>query len=690
MKEYQTSNIRNVAILGHQGSGKTTMAEAILYVSGAVDKQGEVDKKTSISDFLIEEQNKLSSLSMSLIPTEFHDHKFNFLDVPGSDEFVGDLYQALSVVKGAVITIDATKGVEVGTIRVWKEIRKRHIPAVLFINKMDKENIKFDALIEEIREKLGKKAVPFCWPIGKEENFEGFVNIVEMKARIYDGMTSHDAEIWEEKKPKVDELRNMMLESVAETSEALLDKYFNGETLTEEEIKMGLRSGIMNGELTPVLVGSASKAIGIRTMIDMLFDYLPAPNELQPLEGKDDKNASIQIQTVENEPFQGYVFKTTVDPFIGTMSYIKVNRGSLKPNQEVMLLPSKEVRKLSNVFSVRGKQQINNDIYHAGDICVAAKIDGLETGNSLSDSKHITLVEPVAIPNPIMYIAVHPKNKNDEDKISNALHRLNLEDPTFQIQRNKETQQLLIGGQGMTHLNYILERMKLMFKVDVDIDEQKIVYRETIKKYVEAEGKHKKQSGGAGQFARIKLIFSPNKSDDYEFINSIRGGSVPTEYIPGVEKGLTLAKESGVVAGFPCINFKVNLIDGASHDVDSSVMAFEIASRAAFREGMAKANPALLEPIMKVDVFTPEDHVGDVIGDLNRRRGMIKDQEPGVTGVRIKADVPLSEMFGYIGHLRTMTSGRGQFSMEFSHYNPCPQNIADEVIAEAKARKEAN
>ncbi|HBD74379.1 MAG TPA: elongation factor G, partial [Acholeplasmataceae bacterium] len=639
----------------------------------------------SISDFLIEEQNKLSSLSMSLIPTEFHDHKFNFLDVPGSDEFVGDLYQALSVVKGAVITIDATKGVEVGTIRVWKEIRKRHIPAVLFINKMDKENIKFDALIEEIREKLGKKAVPFCWPIGKEENFEGFVNIVEMKARIYDGMTSHDAEIWEEKKPKVDELRNMMLESVAETSEALLDKYFNGETLTEEEIKMGLRSGIMNGELTPVLVGSASKAIGIRTMIDMLFDYLPAPNELQPLEGKDDKNASIQIQTVENEPFQGYVFKTTVDPFIGTMSYIKVNRGSLKPNQEVMLLPSKEVRKLSNVFSVRGKQQINNDIYHAGDICVAAKIDGLETGNSLSDSKHITLVEPVAIPNPIMYIAVHPKNKNDEDKISNALHRLNLEDPTFQIQRNKETQQLLIGGQGMTHLNYILERMKLMFKVDVDIDEQKIVYRETIKKYVEAEGKHKKQSGGAGQFGHVFIKFEPS-NELFEFHEDVFGGAVPKNYFPAVEKGLIETFEHGPLAGFPVINVKATLYDGSYHSVDSNELSFKLAAALAFKNACEKAQPTILEPIVKLDVTVDEKFVGDVMGDMNKRRGRVHGMNPTDDGSFqvINCEVPESEIVSYAIDLKAMTQGSGQFTREFLRYDEVPQHLIPKIIESYK------
>ncbi|MGB0202563.1 MAG: elongation factor G [Acholeplasmataceae bacterium] len=681
MKEYQTSNIRNVAILGHQGSGKTTMAEAILFVSGAVDKQGEVDKKTSISDFLVEEQNKLSSLSMSLIPTEFHDHKFNFLDVPGSDEFVGDLYQALSVVKGAVITIDATKGVEVGTIRVWKEIRKRHIPAVLFINKMDKENIKFDALIEEIREKLGKKAVPFCWPIGKEENFEGFVNVVEMKARIYDGITSHDAEIWEEKKPKVDELRNMMLESVAETSEELLDKFFNGETLTEEEIKTGLRSGIMNGELTPVLVGSASKAIGIRTMIDMLFDYLPAPNELHPLEGKDDKNAPVQIQTVENEPFQGYVFKTTVDPFIGTMSYIKINRGSLKPNQEVMLLPSKEVKKLSNVFSVRGKQQINNDIYHAGDICVVAKIEGLETGNSLSDPKHITLIEPVVIPNPIMYIAVHPKNRNDEDKISNALHRLNLEDPTFQIQRNKETQQLLIGGQGMTHLNYILERMKLMFKVDVDIDEQKIVYRETIKKYVEAEGKHKKQSGGAGQFGHVYIKFEPS-NELFEFHEDVFGGAVPKNYFPAVEKGLIETFEHGPLAGFPVINVKATLYDGSYHSVDSNELSFKLAAALAFKNACEKAQPTILEPIVKLDVTVDEKFVGDVMGDMNKRRGRVHGMNPTDDGSFqvINCEVPESEIVSYAIDLKAMTQGSGQFTREFLRYDEVPQHLIPKII----------
>jgi elongation factor G len=680
MKEYQTSNIRNVAILGHQGSGKTTMAEAILYVSGAVEKQGEVDKKTSISDFLIEEHNKRSSLSMSLIPTDFHDHKFNFLDVPGSDEFVGDLNQALRVVKGAVIVIDATKGVEVGTIRVWKEIRKRHIPAVLFINKMDKENIKFDDLIEDIREKLGKKAVPFCWPIGKQENFEGFVNIVEMKARIYDGITSHDAEIWEEKKSKVEELRTMMLESVAETSEVLLEKFFNGETLTEEEVKTGLRQGIINGELTPVLVGSASKAIGIRTMIDMLYDYLPAPDELHPLEGFQD-NKKISILTTDDAPFQGYVFKTTVDPFIGIMSYIKINRGSLKSNQEVMIHPLGEVKKLNNVFSLRGKHQLSSEVFHAGDICVVSKIEGLETGHSLSDPKNYTYIEPVVTPNPVIYIAVHPKNKNDEDKISNALNRLNLEDPTFQIMRNKETQQLLIGGQGMTHLQYIIERMKNMFKVDIEIQEQKIVYRETIKKYVEAEGKHKKQSGGAGQFGHVYIKFEPS-SEIFEFQEDVFGGSVPKNYFPAVEKGLMESFEHGPLAGFPVINVKATLYDGSYHSVDSNELSFKLAAALAFKNACEKAQPTILEPIVKLHVFIDEKFVGDVMGDMNKRRGRVHGMNPTDDGSFqvITCEVPESEIISYAIDLKAMTQGSGQFTRDFLRYDEVPIQLIPKII----------
>ena len=369
MKEYTTKEIRNIAILGHQGSGKTSISEALLYVGKAIDKKGEVERKNTVSDYLVEEQTKQTSLSLSVIPVEWNDYKLNFIDVPGSDEFVGDLSQALEVVKGAVILIDASKGVEVGTERVWAEIRKRHIPAILYVNKMDKENVKFEEVLEDIREKLGKKAVPFCWPIGHHDNFEGFVNVIEMKARIYDGTDSHDEEIWDEKKPKVDELHNMILESVAETSEELLDLYLSGEEIPQDQIRSALHQAIIEGELTPVIVGSATKTIGVRTMLNMLVDFLPAPNELQGLIGKDAKTGEkVTRETKDEEPFSAYVFKTTVDPFMGAINIMKINSGTLKIGQEVVISNTGENKKITNLFALRGKNQIQVDEFHAGDM----------------------------------------------------------------------------------------------------------------------------------------------------------------------------------------------------------------------------------------------------------------------------------------------------------------------------------
>jgi elongation factor G len=570
MKEYTTKEIRNIAILGHQGTGKTTMSEALLYVSGGIDKKGEVERKNTVSDYLVEEQNKLTSLSLSLVPAEWKNYKLNFLDVPGSDEFVGDLNQALEVVKGAIIMIDASKGVEVGTERVWNEVRKRHIPAILFVNKMDKENVKFEEVLEEIREKLGKKAVPFAWPIGHEENFEGFVNVVDMKARIYDGESCKDAEIWEEKRAKVDELHNLIIESVAETSEELLDLYLSGEEIPDAKVKETLHHNIIDGELTPVIVGSATKRIGIETLCQMLIDYLPAPDELTPLEAIDQKTKEkVTRLTHDDEPFSAYIFKTVVDPFLGTVNLIKVNSGILTLGQEVLIPNTGDTKKISNLSAIRGKQQIDLQTFHAGDMCAVAKMEGLETGFTLTDPKYPIMYEPVKQPTPVIYIAVHPKNKNDEDKISMALHRINIEDPTFEIKRNKETAQLLLGGQGMTHLQYVLERMKNMFKVDVDIEDQKIVYRETIKKSVQAEGKHKKQSGGAGQFGHVWIRFEPSK-EIFEFAEEVFGGAVPRNFFPAVEKGLIETFEHGPLAGFPVINVKATLYDGSYHPVDSN------------------------------------------------------------------------------------------------------------------------
>ena len=680
MKEYNTKEIRNIAILGHQGSGKTSISESILYVSKAIEKKGEVEKKNTVSDYLVEEQNKLTSLSLSLLPVEWNDHKFNFIDVPGSDEFVGDLNQALEVVKGAVILIDAVKGVEVGTERVWSEIRKRHIPAILYVNKMDKENVKFEQVLEDIREKLGKKAVPFCWPIGHEENFEGFVNVIEMKARIFDGQDSHDAEIWEEKKPKVEELHNMILESVAETSEELLDLYLSGEEIPEAKVKEALRTGIINGELTPVIVGSATKTIGVRTLLNMLFDYLPAPNELSPLTAKDAKTGQeVTRHTSDDEPFSAYVFKTTVDPFLGAINILKVNSGTLKTGQEVVIANKGENKKLTNVFGVRGKSQISCDIFHAGDMAAVAKIDGIETGDTLTDPKSQIIYESVKNPTSVIYIAVHPKNKNDEDKISMALNRLNLEDPTFEVKRNKETAQLLLGGQGMTHLGYVLERMKTMFKVDVDIEDQKIVYRETIKKTVQAEGKHKKQSGGAGQFGHVWIKFEPSDKD-FEFAEDVFGGAVPRNYFPAVEKGLLETLENGPLAGFPVINIKATLYDGSYHPVDSNEISFKLAAALAFKEATKTAQPTILEPIVKVQVTVKDQFVGDVMGDMNKRRGRVLGMEQSEGFQVVIAEVPESEIVKYSIDLKAMTQGSGSFTREFLRYEEVPHQLIDKIV----------
>ncbi len=680
MKEYNTKEIRNIAILGHQGSGKTSISEALLYVGKAIDKKGEIERKNTVSDYLVEEQNKLSSLSLSVLPVEWKDYKLNFIDVPGSDEFVGDLNQALEVVKGAIIMVDSLKGVEVGTERVWLEIRKRHIPAVIFVNKMDKENVKFEKVLEDIREKLGKKAVPFCWPIGKSENFEGFVNVIEMKARIYDGVESHDAPIWDEKKPKVDELHNMILESVAETSEELLDLYLSGEELPEDKVKEALRQGIIEGELTPVLVGSATKTIGVRTMLNMLVDYLPAPDELRALSGKDAKTGEeLTRQTHDDEPFSAYIFKTTVDPFLGQISFLKINSGTLKLGQDVIISNKGDQKKMTNLFAPRGKQQIECTSFHAGDIAALAKVEGLETGDTLADPKSPIVYPSVPLPTPVIYIAVHPKNKNDEDKISSALHRLNLEDPSFEIRRNKETAQLLLGGMGMNHLGYIIERMKNMFKVDIEIDEQKIVYRETIKKSVQAEGKHKKQSGGAGQFGHVWIKFEPSQ-ELFEFAEDVFGGAVPRNYFPAVEKGLVETLESGPLAGFPVINIKATLYDGSYHPVDSNEISFKLAAALAFKEACKTAQPTILEPIVKVEVIVKDQFVGDVMGDMNKRRGRVlgMDQTDGFQ--KVIAEVPEAEIVKYAIDLKAMTQGSGSFTREFLRYEEVPHHLIDKIV----------
>ncbi|WP_026400307.1 elongation factor G [Acholeplasma equifetale] len=683
MKEYKTQALRNIALLGHQGSGKTSLTESLLYVSGVLSKKGEVEKKSTKSDFLVEEHVRGSSMQTSLIPIEYGDCKLNFLDVPGNDELVGELYHALEVVKGAVILIDATKGVEVGTELVWQEIRKRHIPAVLFINKMDKENIDYEKLLEQIREKLGKRAVPFTYPIGRKEDFEGFVNVVEMKARIYNGVECVDAEIWEEKMPKVAQLNEMIMESVAETSEELLDKYLAGEKISMEEVKKALHDNVIHGELTPVLVGSVIKNIGVETMLKMLIDFSPSPDELKEIEAQKEDGTSISVKTIDEAPFSGFVFKTMVDPFVGTISFIKINSGTLKLGDEVYHPNVKETLKINALMTLIGKDQIPITMAHAGDIVVTTKLDSLKTGDTLCDPKFKIQFNKVILPTPVIYKAIQPLDKNDEDKISMAMTKLNTEDPSFDLRRNKETGQLLIGGYGLSHINYIIDRMKNLFKVQVEFQEQKIVYRETIKKKGDGHGKHKKQSGGAGQYGEVYIRFEPTE-EPFVFAQEVVGGAVPKGYFPAVEKGLIRTFEKGPLAGFPVINVKATLYDGSYHDVDSNEISFVLAADLAFKDALDKIQPTILEPILSLKIKVKDAFVGDVMGDMNKRRGRIlgMEQIDGLTV--ISAEAPEAEIVNYAIDLKAMTQGSGRFEREFARYEEVPQHIIPKIIEQYK------
>ena len=684
MKDYQSKEIRNIVVVGHQGSGKTTLTESMLYVAKNISKKGEVEKKSTVSDFLPEEQQRLSSLSTSLIPVEFNGYKLNFLDTPGNDEFVGELNQALSVVKGAVIIIDATSGVQVGTERVWKEIRKRKIPSVIFINKMDKENVNFDNLLKDIEEKLGKEAVPFAIPIGKEDKFEGYVDVVDMKGYVFDANGRKEVGVYADNKARAEELNTIILEAVASTSEELLELYFSGEEISQEQIANGLKNAMINGELAPIMIGSATKDVGIQTLLEMMINYLPSPDTLKPFKGVDPRNnQEVVRKTNDSDPFSAYVFKSSVDPFLGVINYLKVNSGTLAAGQDIAVTNRGETKKVGALFGLRGKTQIPVELVHAGDIVAVNKLD-LYTGDTLSDTRNQVLYEPVPIVTPVIYVAIVPKNRQDEDKISGALQRLNLEDPTFEIRRNKETAQLLVGGQGMTHLGYILDKMKSMFKVDVEIEDQKIVYRETITRKVEAEGKHKKQSGGAGQFGHVYIRFEPSE-EIFEFHEEIFGGSVPKNYHPAVEKGLQETFERGPLAGFPVVHVKATLYDGSYHSVDSNEISFKLAAALAFKEAVAKgAGATILEPIMSVSITVKDQFVGDVMGDVNKRRGRVLGMDQGHGEQIIHAEIPEAEIVSYAIDLKAMTQGSGTFTREFLHYEQVPAHLIDKIIKEYK------
>lgn len=683
MNNYKVDQIRNVALLGHGGSGKTTLTEAMLYTTKAIKRMGKVEDGNTVSDFDKEEISRQFSIGTSVIPVEWNNSKYNILDAPGYFDFSGEVISALRVAGGAIIMVDATSGVEVGTEKAWKYTEERKMPKIIFINKMDKENVNYDKLIKELRDNFGKKIAPFAIPIGEGENFKGFVNVVDMIGREYNGKECVDVEVPSGMEDKIAPVREMLIESVAESDEELLEKYFEGEEFTTEEIHEGLRKGVLAGEVVPVLVGSVANNIGIHTLFKMTSDYMPTPKDMHngEYEGVNPENDEPIIRKVnEQEPFSALVFKTIVDPFVGKISLFKVYSGKLTKDMEILNANKDEKEKVGSLFMLRGKNQLECDRVVAGDIGAIAKLQYTETGDTICEKSSPIKYHGIQFPQPCLFMAVEPKSKGDEEKIGVSLHRLTEEDPTFVVERNTETKQLLIGGQGNMQLTVITNKMKNGFGVEVDLMDPKIAFRETIKGTSTVQGKHKKQSGGAGQYGDVHIRFEPS-TEEFEFTEKIFGGSVPKQYIPAVEKGLRESLEKGALAGFPVVNVKATLLDGSYHSVDSSEMAFKIAASLAFKKGIEKAKPILLEPIVHVEVLIPEDYMGDIMGDMNKRRGRILGMEPTRDGYqKVIAEAPQVEMFKYAPDLRSMTQARGSFTMQFERYDEVPTQLAQKII----------
>ncbi len=681
--EYTRKNIKTIGIFGHLGCGKTSLSESLLFQGKSITEKGLVEKKNTVSDYLVEEQNKQTSFSSTILPVYYHDFKLNFIDTPGSDEFEAEINNVINVIDGAILTIDATKGCEVGSIRLWRKLVKKHIPTIIYLNKMDKENIDFENVLSEMREKLGKKVVPFCYPIGRDKDFQGFVNVIELKARLYneDIKKCQDAEIWDEKRPKIEELKTMIDESVAETSEELLDKYFSGKKLSDEEIKEGLLKGIGRGDLIPLLVGSALNNIGVNTLLKMIINYLP--NEMNEKKALDLNQKEVIVYPTDEE-FSGIIFKTIVDPFLGVMNYIKVMSGVLSVGDEIFVPSKNETIKINQIFSLLGKMQIPTQKASAGDIVMISKVN-LETNMTLTSTKKIFEFHKIKDLLPTIYLAIEPQNNKDDEKLSSVLQKICLEDRSISVIRNVETKQLLMGGQGLTQLGYFIEKMKNLYKVSIVTKDQRIVYRETIKEKTKAQGKFKKQSGGAGQYGDVWIEFSPSELD-FEFEEKVVGGSVPKNYFPAVEKGLRDSFIKGPLAGYPVINVKAILYDGSYHAVDSSELAFKMAASLAFKEACKKAKPTILEPIIYVEVLVDDKYIGDVIGDLNKRRGRILGMDTLMADniQLLTALVPESEIIKYTIDLKALTQGSGHFRRRFEKYEEVPEYLIDKIINESK------
>lgn len=693
MANFELDKIRNVAVIAHGGAGKTSLVEAMLFASGAIDRLGRVDDGSTTTDYEPEEIARKITISSSISFCSWNGFRINLVDTPGFINFLEDTRGCLRGVDGAVVIVSALSGVKAETQKIWKYASEFEIPRMIFVNKMDKENANFSRALGEVEKSFGKDALPLQLPIGSGESFRGIVDLMKMKALNLDKGKSEESEIPPDMIPEAEEYRKKLIEKIAESDDALLEKYLEGGTLTDEEIIKGIKEGALTKRFIPVTCGSALRTTGVAQLLDNVILCLPSPSEMariSPVKGKNPKDGKeIERKPLHTEPLSAYVFKTIADPFAGRLSIFRVFSGSLKADSTILNTSTGAKERIGQVFYLQGKKQIPAQTIGTGEIGVVAKLKETFTGDTLSDESHPIVFTKVKFTDPIISYAIASKSKGDEEKVSTGLHRILEEDPTLRFQRDDETKEMLLSGMGQVHLEVTLERLKRKFGVDVLMKTPKVPYRETIKVPARAQAKYKKQSGGRGQYGDCWLAIEPMpRGGGYEFADKIVGGVIPQQYRPAVEKGVVETMKEGVIAGYPLVDIRVALYDGSYHTVDSSEMAFKIAGSMALRKAVQDAKPILLEPIMKVEVITPDDTLGAVIGDLNSKRGRVQGVEPQAGGnQKINAQVPMSEMLTYANQLTSLTSGRGLYSMEFSQYEELPSHLTQKIIAEREAQK---
>ena len=684
---------RNIGIMAHIDAGKTTTTERILFYTGVNHKIGEVHEGAATMDYMEQEQERGITITSAATTAFWNKHRINIIDTPGHVDFTVEVERSLRVLDGAVAVFSAVDGVQPQSETVWRQADKYNVPRMAFFNKMDRVGADFDMCVNDIKEKLGGNGVPIQLPIGAEDNFEGIIDLVTMKEYLFkDETMGADYEIVDIRAELVDEAqaaREHMIESVVETDDGLMEKYFGGEEISEEEIKKALRAATIEGTVVPVLCGTAFKNKGIQPLLDAVVAYMPSPLDINggKIKGTDPKTEEpIEREMGDDAPFSALAFKIITDPFVGRLSFFRVYSGILEKGSYVLNSTKGKKERMGRLLQMHANKREELDIVYSGDIAAAVGLKDTTTGDTLCAENAPIILEKMEFPDTVIQIAVEPKTKADQEKMGTALAKLAEEDPTFKVTTNQETGQTLIAGMGELHLEIIVDRMKREFKVEANVGKPQVAYRETINGSADVEEKYAKQSGGRGQYGHVKIKVEPNPDKGYEFINQITGGAIPREYIPAVDKGIQEALEAGVVAGYPVQDVKVTLYDGSYHEVDSSEMAFKIAGSMAIKKALRAANAVLLEPIFKVEVTTPEEYMGDVIGDLNSRRGQVSGMTDRNNAKIINSEVPLSQMFGYATDLRSKTQGRASYSMEFEKYVEVPKNIADQVIKERQGK----